>query len=412
MRPKRKLIRLIASLPDRIGRPPTRTPYIPQIDGLQFLAIALVLVWHSSLRASRFVDVINDRGEHAYSLYGWFPHGEIGVALFFFISGFVIAQPFLSRGRAQWRIGQFYLRRLRRIYPPYFVAITLCFLIVAITGFGDATSNLSATQSWAASLFYLNGLLYDTSSRVDPPIWSLEVEIQFYLLAPFLIGLYLLPQRMGTRLAIGGLAAVACILGASFIDLIHPFDGRFRFGLPAHMYLFVAGIVTADAVRMRNTMLSSVSAGFDALFVAGVLLLLGLGLYLTQVDAKPGGGWPDILCDFGELVAVLAIYFGATQGRISRRIMGTPWIALVGTMCFSIYLVHVVVIQAVASRFLNHLPLHHVATIWSVYMVVLLPLSLLVGGVYFVIIERPFMTANPFRAVKEYLPATSQAKGP
>jgi peptidoglycan/LPS O-acetylase OafA/YrhL len=46
------------------------------------------------------------------------------------------------------------------------------------------------------------------------------------------------------------------------------------------------------------------------------------------------------------LVSVLAIYVGAMRGRIGRATMTHPWIRLIGTMCFSIYLVHVVVIQA------------------------------------------------------------------
>ncbi|SDT58317.1 acyltransferase family protein [Bradyrhizobium canariense] len=392
------LFDFMASLPQRIGRPTTRTAYIPQIDGLRFLAIAIVLLWHVSLRADRFVDYLNLDGQQVYNLYPWFPHGEVGVALFFFISGYVIAQPFLSRPPATWRIGRFYLQRLRRIYPPYVIAITICLLIVAAVGFGSATSNLPISHSWLASLFYLHGLVYDTSSRLNPPTWSLEIEIQFYLLAPLLIWLQMRSRHARLRTAVACVCIVLLIAAAGLFDFLRPFDGRFRYGLLAHMYLFVAGIVTADFVRMRTALSEIVSTRFDLLFAAGVLSLLLIGLYFTQVDAKPGGGWSDVFWNFALLSAVLASYFGAMHGRISRRLMGAPWVALIGTMCYSIYLVHIVVIEGVASVLLKHIPLHHPAAIYSLYIVVLIPASLFFGALFYVVVERPFMSAFAFES--------------
>lgn len=396
--------RLISSLPSRIGRPATRTPYIPQIDGLRFIAITIVLIWHISLRASRFADQINGEGGNVTNLYGWFPHGETGVALFFFISGYVIAQPFLSRPRGQWRIDKFYLQRFRRIYPPYFIAVTVCLLIVAASGFRSASELHAAGSgpltiaSWGASVLYLHWLLYDTSSRLNPPIWSLEIEIQFYILAPLLLAIYRVQSRPALRIAVGWLFVALLIIAASLVDLVHPFDGRFRFGLVAHIYLFVAGVVMADTVRIYEAFFKKVSIGFDAVFMGGLSLLGAVGLYLTQVDTKPGGGWADIACNGIMLLAVLAIFSGAMMGQVSRRFMGSPWIALIGTMCFSIYLVHVIVIEAVA-RLLRRVPLHNAAAIWVSYIVVLVPASLLIGCLYYLVVERPFMTGLPLKTL-------------
>ena len=128
---------------------------------------------------------------------------------------------------------EFYAQRARRIYPPYLIAITGCLAIVMTTGFASRDLGVSALQSWAASLFYLHGLLFDVPSRVDPPIWSLEVEIQFYLLSPFIIWAYTLRRHGNTRVVVGFMAVSALILTASLVDFIYPFDGRFRFGLLA-----------------------------------------------------------------------------------------------------------------------------------------------------------------------------------
>lgn len=396
MHPVTRLRRLTASIPTRIGRQPTRTSYVPQIDGVRFLAIALVVVWHVSLRCSRLASSLNQKGEHVHDLYAWFPHGEVGVALFFFISGYVIAQPFLTRPRDQWQIGRFYAQRAKRIYPPYLIAITGCLAIVMTTDFTSRDLGVSVLQSWTASLFYLHGLLFDVPSRVDPPIWSLEVEIQFYLLSPIIIRAYTWQRHGNMRIVIGFVATGALILTASLVDFIRPFDGRFRFGLLAHLYLFIAGIVAADLARLQSSLIKHSSTGFDMLLLTGLSLLICIGLYLTLVDARPGGGWPKVLCDFGLVIAALAIVFGALAGHIGRKIMGAPWIALIGTMCFSIYLTHIVVIEAI-SWLLNRLPLYSAATIWGMGILVLTPSVLAVGLLYYVVVERPFMTLLLFK---------------
>jgi peptidoglycan/LPS O-acetylase OafA/YrhL len=392
-----RLWRLVAGLPELIGRPKTRTTYIAQIDGLRFLAIASVLVWHISLRADRFVDGANRAGAHLPQLYRWFAHGEVGVALFFFISGFVIAQPFLSQPPAQWRIGQFYWRRVRRIYPPYLIVLTVCLLLVLASGFGVANNDVTPLHSYLASLFYLNGIAYDRPSLLDPPIWSLEVEAQFYLLTPLLLALYVRIRQPGTRLMTGAAVVLGLIAAASFVDHLQPFDGRFRFGLLAHIHLFAAGIVAADIARLSGTAQRPARGAFDLLFFGGLVACYGLGLWLTSVDARPGGGWADVASDLSVLASVLAIYAGAMRGRIGRATMTHPWIRLIGTMCFSIYLVHVVVIQAFDTVLLRRLPLHDALAIYGTFSLVLVPVTLAASLLFYVGIERPFMTGALLR---------------
>jgi peptidoglycan/LPS O-acetylase OafA/YrhL len=368
---------------------------VPQIDGLRFLAIGCVLVWHASLRADRFVDHLNQTGSSLPNLYSWFPHGEVGVALFFVISGYVIAQPFLSRPPAQWRIGAFYAQRFWRIYPPYIVAITICLLLVQVTDHRATVPGISSAHSWAASVLYLHGLVFDVASRLNPPIWSLEVEIQFYLLAPLLLKLYMMQPRATARVALGGCCVVGLIAATAMLEHMLPFDGRFRFGLVAHLHLFVAGIAAADFERHRTWSAAASGQWFDGLFVGGLAWLGLAGLYLTKVDAKPGGGWPGVICNVVVLASVGAIFFGALHGRISARILSHPWVTLIGTMCYSIYLVHVVVMEAVTSVMLRRLALSDVASIYGLYFLVLISASLCVGGLFYILLERPFMSARP-----------------
>ncbi len=395
--PGRRLRDALVSVPSRLGRPATTSAYIPQIDAMRFLAISIVLVWHISLRASRYAAYWNHHGEHIGDYYHYFPHGEVGVGLFFFISGYIITHPFFSRPRKLWNIRSFYWRRLRRIYPPYVAAISACLALLLVSRYhNERLAHENIYLSFLSSLLYMHGLFFNKSSTINPPIWSLELEIQFYALIPLVMSAYLARQAgpFGRRFAIGSAAIAVAIVGSGLLDLAAPFDGRFRYGLVSHIYLFGAGLLVADYAQSHDPAKAAPSLAFDALFVGGVAALLALGLYLTDVDGRPGGGWPDILTDLAMLAAVLAIYFGALRGQMSRVAMANGWIRLVGTMCFSIYLVHIVVVEGLASVILRRVRLHGAPAVWGVHLLVLIPAALAMSTVFYLVVERPFMTTR------------------
>jgi peptidoglycan/LPS O-acetylase OafA/YrhL len=400
----RRRLRWFLDLPYRIGRPPGKVAYIPQLDGLRFLAIFLVLIWHASLRASRHVDDLRHSGIDVKNLYSRFPHGEIGVALFFFVSGLVIAQPFLA-GRVQstWN---FYMRRFRRIYPPYFVVLAASFFVLAIlrTNPGHANafyaSHVSLAQSFGASLLYLHSIFFDAPSRIIPPIWSLEIEIQFYLLSPLLLALYLkLPERKA-RILLGAAVILALLLVSSILSYGHRVDGRFRLGLLKHLDLFLAGILAADLSTGKDWIAEVGSLKSDFTFIASLFLFLSLGLWLTQVDARPVGGVLTFASELGLLLAVIGLYHGAMYGRIARKVFAIQWLCFIGTMCYSIYLIHVPLMQFVAERYLNVLPFHNPFVIWATWLSVLICISIVCAITYYILIERPCMTPTSKRSIR------------
>src|SRR5438094_3364218 len=96
--------------------------YIPEIDGLRFIAIFAVVLHHVAL----YVTTLDNRPEGIFEL------GTRGVELFFAISGFVLAAPFASQylcGRPRVRLGQYFLRRLTRLEPPYLLALLIIFFV-------------------------------------------------------------------------------------------------------------------------------------------------------------------------------------------------------------------------------------------------------------------------------------------
>ena len=112
--------------------------------------------------------------------------GFHGVDLFFVISGFILALPFAAHhlaGAPSVSLRKYYLRRLTRLEPPYFVSI---FLLLALSIWIHRRAASAILPHLAASLAYLHNVIYGTQSTVIGVAWSLEIEVQFYLLVPLL----------------------------------------------------------------------------------------------------------------------------------------------------------------------------------------------------------------------------------
>src|SRR5258708_25991447 len=109
---------VFSDLPRRLGRLTSSGAYVPQIDGLRFLAILPVLFFHAGLRAAR---ITPDPTVNEALMSAWLPMGGVGVSLFFFISGYIIAYPFLSNRPP--RFADFYKRRLLRLGTPCLISI-------------------------------------------------------------------------------------------------------------------------------------------------------------------------------------------------------------------------------------------------------------------------------------------------
>jgi peptidoglycan/LPS O-acetylase OafA/YrhL len=144
------------------------------------------------------------------------PDGDLskrGVELFFVISGFILSVPFASRyllNAPKVELKQYYLRRLTRLEPPYFISLFVCVAAQYVTarrGFHDMAPHL------LASFFYLHNLIYGAfAGAVNGVAWSLEIEIQFYILVPLLALLFAISDaRVRRTLVISIMVAAGLI---------------------------------------------------------------------------------------------------------------------------------------------------------------------------------------------------------
>lgn len=377
-------------LPRRYGRIVASGQFVPQIDGLRFLAIFQVMIYHAALRGQRVLGLSTEQQQHG--LPGWLPNGAAGVELFFFISGYIIALPFLA-GRAP-SLGKFFRRRLLRLEPPYMVALLLCFLALAAVGFapgnapGFAKTDAPVWQSLLASMIYSHGLIFQAPPRLNPPLWSLEIEIQFYILAPLILAGYLMLKRRATRVAFG-IAVIVALIPAQV--LLGRVDHFFDFTLLTHGYAFFIGIVICDLAIARNPLTLPASRLFDAALVIGIVLLFASGALFYPTK---GTILPAMATLVMRAAAILLIYYGAMRGVAGRKVMSLPWLTFLGGACYSIYLTHVPVMQTLSGIAFRFVRPHSVLEAWALSPALLIPPAIVAGIVFYLVIERPCMDAN------------------
>jgi peptidoglycan/LPS O-acetylase OafA/YrhL len=363
----------------RLSRRTTTGRYIAEVDGLRFVCIALVVLLHVQEMSAIWTGhghMIGPFGFLTVTSFGGglversIANGGLGVTVFFAISGFVLALPFVEARAAERRIDlrRYYLRRVTRIEPPYVVAMVAAFALgplVAAAGYGRLLPHLMT------GLVYLHGPVYDTVNRLGVPTWSLEVEMQFYVLVPLLAAVVFAPTERSSRVV---RIIIVCLTSAAVFTALFDATGYAVPSVLGNMAFFMAGFALADRFACVWDHRPVRSRGWDVISLLGWAALLVL--------------WPDLRIAAPFLV--LLVFVAAFRGPVTSRVLTNRWISTIGGMCYSIYLTHlpVLVLLAPLGRALvvgGYGPTMIVETL------VMVPIVLAVGTVFFVLFERPCM---------------------
>jgi peptidoglycan/LPS O-acetylase OafA/YrhL len=346
--------------------------WVPQIDGLRFVAIVSVVLFHVMgqllVRTGHFI-AVQPRYALLTQLVG---NGDRGVLLFFVISGYILARPFLREyrlGGKRVSVGAYYLRRVTRLEPPYILSLLL--YTFAIWAFGIPLRPL--LPHLAASMVYLHGLIYRTVSSISFVTWSLEIEIQFYILAPLLGMIYLLGNTVLRRSVL-----VALVLaGGAFSLYANGHDATiWHWTILGHIHYFLAGFLLADIVE-GHQQADRRSFAWDAAALACWIIIF----LLPRTTATLA--WLPLL--------ILPAYLAAFYGPASKRLFSSPFVALGGGMCYSFYLLHMLIISVVFKA-TRHLAIYQDFLLNFTLQIVTLGSAIAVfGTLYYVLIERPCM---------------------
>ena len=288
-----------------------------------------------------------------------------GVQLFFIISGFVLGLPFLQHfqdGRPAVKLRKFYKRRLTRLEPPYILSLILyAFAFVVFRHRAVIPTLVSALYS---GLYIHN--FFPMPSALNNVTWTLEIEVEFYIITPLIALLFAIPNIILRRATIVAAAAACTLFPQTY------FRG---FYLPGQLPFFFVGFLLADLRVFQQTARH---------FIWDIISIV-----LWSVVFLIPGSW-----GYGPLAIALAGAFALSlRGPVMRWFLSRRPIAIMGGMCYSLYLVHMLVMEM-------FFPLtRHAMTFKSEWVdvltqvVILGPIILAVGMGYYLLIERPCM--NP-----------------
>lgn len=294
--------------------------YAPELDGLRCVAVAMVMITHFSPTLSRVAD--------------W---GNIGVRLFFVLSGFLITTVLLrSRDRVdagkstRWAaLDRFFSRRIMRLWPVYFLCL---FLAYAFHVSGTYTS------IWWHALFATNHYVY--TNRDWPTLlshfWTLAVEQQFYVIWP--VVLLWIPLRAVPPLLLG--VALVGPLSRGFLVLTGATTPDFvGVLLPCCLDLFALGGAIAWALRHERP--RWLPARLDRGWISAALVLwLVVGTAL-RCYGRTIPGWPvyDGWIQAIGFASLIAFVIQHPENRFCG-ILRHPWVVYLGQISYGIYIYH------------------------------------------------------------------------
>ncbi len=331
-------------------------------DGLRGLAALWVVLFH--LAEGHHIETIkNTMPKLAYNIaFGW---GHLGVAIFFVLSGFVMA---LTAHKVKFNAAnacKFIARRLTRLAPPYYFAIIFALIFIFIKSKAlHITYSLPIASDLFKHAFFVQDML--NTSQINVVFWTLCIEVQFYiafaLLVWFADWLQLTCKIANAR----SIVIICCCVIALFWPLELVTQLFWQGGFIGFWYSFLAGVIICWG-WLNKGFLRNVAAAYCV-----ILLIIGLIYH----------------ADFTIAVAITASLL-LLAGMLDKMHIWLNWGVLqwLGLVSYSLYLLHNPVTGASANiaKKIFHDGLF--ADIFSMFMSLFA--CLIVAYLSFLIVERP-----------------------
>lgn len=394
----------------------TRAPRFPLLDSIRAIAALSVLVFHAS-----FWSDITLTGS---ALAPFLSRLDVGVAIFFVLSGFLLYRPFVRsrlEGTPPPRAIAYGWRRALRILPAYWVALTLIAL---------AVPKPDTFEPGHAIVYY--GLLQIYGDLVFGGIsqaWTLSVEVTFYALLPLwaLAVRRLLPASVRSELlALAALAAVGVawmlvsVLTAADPD--HANSGRMLVWLPAYFDHFALGMAlavlsVAGPPRALEWIGRRPWLPWLAAAAAFVVVAVGIGLSPeNRLDAPMTAAQTVARHWLYAIVAVgvlLPAVFGPPESGAIRRALGHRWLLYLGVISYGIYLWH----NAAMEKLVGSVGRDGTWADFGLYLAVGLLAAVVAASLSWRLVERPVLRlkrlvpdrALPVRDPESHAPVAAPA---
>jgi peptidoglycan/LPS O-acetylase OafA/YrhL len=338
------------------------TRYRPDIDGLRAVAVLGVVAFHAFPR--------------------WMHGGFIGVDVFFVVSGFLISSIIYNALRlGRFSYMEFYVRRVRRIFPALLVVLATSLVVGLLLPFPDDYKQLGrevgAGAGFSANLlFWGQSGYFDTNAAIKPllHLWSLGIEEQFYLIWPLLLAFLFARTR---RLAMW----MALLLIVSFaVNAIGIWDhASAMFYLPtSRFWELLSGALLAYWIifASRSGSWTEASTSQTVLAWCGLLLLATAALVINEQSAFPGY-WALLP------VAATLCLIASSRSWFNRMVLGHRALVFIGLVSYPLYLWHWVLLSMLRMW------LYDGAEAPRTQRVIVVLLSVLLAWITYEFVEKP-----------------------
>jgi peptidoglycan/LPS O-acetylase OafA/YrhL len=324
---------------------------VPSLTGVRALAALLVVATHAAYTT----------GKYTHGFVGLvYSRMEIGVPIFFVLSGYLLFGPWVraaASGSASPSLTRYAWHRVRRIMPAYLVTVLVAYAIYHFRDGGPNPGhtwwglfrNLTLTQIYTDN--YAFALLHQGLTQM----WSLAVEVAFYVALPvlaWLLMVLLCRRRWRPVLLLSGLGGLA-LLSLAWMVLVHTTDflpDGAKLWLPGYLIWFLGG--------MMLTVLSAMGVrvyGFLAVPLAAICYLIACTPIAGEPQTSPTGMAQALVkMVFYAVIATLVVAPLALgdSGWYASLLASRPMVWL-GEISYEIFLVHLVLMEVAMTDVLH-----------------------------------------------------------
>ena len=365
------------------------------LDSLRGFSTILIVVYHTSFVSGYTV-------AHADSVGAYIDRLNIGVAIFFVLSGFLIFRPFahsLIHGSPLPKTRNYYLKRAARILPGYWLALFVLAGLDALT--------IVNTSGFIRNVFIVHSFTEHNVFTGIRQAWTLAVEMSFYVVVPAFA--YVFVRQARRRIASVSVVTLLKALSALFLGayafrlFIHQTDFWFldtaHIWLPSHMDTLALGmglavLVEAPASAKTLSNLKNFIANHTVAFVVSSVFVwlisaninMAIGLNRTEFHI-------DLLGHFlyGIASVLLVAPFCVDSQALLVKAMSFRLFTWLGTISYGIYLWHMAFLGGDFAE--KYMPYTENDGQVLLRFLVVLPASIAIASLSYYVLERPIMRA-------------------
>lgn len=310
---------------------------IPELDGLRGLMTLFVLLSHY------FVEVPNGLG---FLYVGW-----IAVIVFFVLSGYLVGRLIIEKKDQANFLPVFYLRRVCRTFPTYFLTTAVMLTIGAALASKTWVHTEPDLPWWSYFVFLQNAFMLTRESNGLhwlAPTWTLALEEQFYIFAPLIF--ILVPRQRWAQLL-----AALCVMGL-LLRAVGVYTGLIAFAplvlLPASMDVLCMGMLLAVLVKNNSIDWERWSLHIR---IAPILCLVAT-FAAQRIDSGDSRFWLQTLTPFLVALAATFLILALVKGSPEALRYRSRFLRFFGDISYSVYLTHLGVLGLMHGYILGAAP--------------------------------------------------------